>query len=307
MRTIRRWVETDLVCWAPQNLGMMKNIKAVLGPNPLLWCWPTVPPGDGLTFEIVQGNPVLLLLSHPDSYVHILLDGEYTGQWPPEDPATRMDETHVFTLPKDPWTYGNGSLNPDLYPGASNHGLRERRRSPASRQRHTNPHPGEGGEADEIYAVPPYHPDYDESQPSYGHLSQPPYADEDEDEEGRYCEDRPQRRQLIRRGSEGYEVRTIDREEMMRQYVESQSHLTAFARAQRRADEEGENYSVSDKEDGDDEGDSRVRDGEEIERDVRERLGEAGRYRQYVPERWESEGEEDEDVERIPNGLSVRG
>ena len=40
----------------------MRNIKAVLGPNPLLWCWPAVPPGDGLSFEIVQGklNPAAL-------------------------------------------------------------------------------------------------------------------------------------------------------------------------------------------------------------------------------------------------------
>ncbi|KAF9647436.1 zf-DHHC-domain-containing protein [Thelephora ganbajun] len=227
----------------PYNLGMMKNVKAILGPNPLLWCWPTVPPGDGLSFEIVQ-------------------DGEYTGQWPPEDPATRMDENHIFTLPKDPWTYGNGSFNPDLHSGSSNHGLRERRGSPTSRQRHSYPYTTEGGQTDGTYAVPPYHPDYDESQPSYGHFSQPPYADgdedEDEDEDARYYEDRPQRRQFIRRGSEGYEVHAIDREEMMRRYVESQA-----------------------------------------------RLGEAGRYRPYVPERWESE--EDEEVEQIPNGLSVQG
>ena len=220
-----------------------------------------------------------------------------------------MDETHVFTLPKDPWTYGNGSFNPDLHPVPSDHGLRGRRGSPASRQRHTNPYPGEGGEVDETYAVPPYHPDYDESQPSYGHFSQPPYADEDGDEDDHYYEDRPQHRRLIRRGSEGYEVRTIDREEMMKQYVESQSHLTAFARAQRRADQgdESDNYGVSDEGDENDEGDDRAGDEEEMEKDVRERLVEPGRYRPYVPERWDSEEDEGDEVERIPNGLSVRG
>jgi len=159
---------------------------------------------------------------------------------------------------------------------------------------------------DGTYAVPPYHPDYDESQPSYGHFSRPPYADEDEDEDDRYYEDRPQHRQFIRRGSEGYEVHTIDREEMMKQYVDSQPHLAAFARAQKMPyrGEEGDNYGVSDEEDGDDEGDGKVKDEVEIEREVRGRLREAGRYRPYVPERWESE---DDEVDLIPDASSVRG
>lgn len=216
-----------------------------------------------------------------------------------------MDEDHVFALPKDPWTYGNGSFNPDLYPGPLNHGLRERRGSPTSRQRHTDPYPGEGGEMDGTCAVPPY----DESQPSHPHFSRPPYADEDEDEDDHYYEDRPQRRRFIRRGSEGYEVRTIDREEMMKQYVESQSPLSSFVRAQGMADrgEEGDNYGVSDEEGGNEGDGNRVGDVDEMEREVMRRMGEAGRYRPYVPEKWESEGDEDDEVERIPNGLSVRG
>lgn len=121
-------------------------------------------------------------------------------------PTTRMDEDRVFTLPKDPWTYRNGSFNSDLHPGSSNHGLRERRGSVALRPHHTDPYPGEGGEMDGTYAVPPYHPDCDESQSPYGHLSQQHYADEDEDEGDRYCEDRPQHRQFVRSRSKGYEV-----------------------------------------------------------------------------------------------------
>ena len=219
-----------------------------------------------------------------------------------------MDEDHVFTLPKDPWTFGNGSLNPDLHPSSSGRGLRERRGSPGLKQHHTDPHPGDGGETEGICAVPPYHPDHDESQPSHGHFSRPPYADEDEDGDDHYYEDELRPRQFIRRGSEGYEVHTIDREEMMRQYVESQSRLPALARAQGMAGqgEEGDNYGVSDEEDEDGEGEG---DNGEVERDVRERLGEAGRYRPYVPERWESEDDEDDDVGRIPipNGSPVRG
>ena len=218
-----------------------------------------------------------------------------------------MDEDHVFALPKDPWTYGNGSFNPDLYSGPLNRGLRERRGSPTSRQRHTNPYLGE--DMDGTHAVPPYHPGYDESQPSHAHFSRPPYADEDEDEDDHYYEDRPQRRRFIRRGSEGYEVRTIDREEMMKQYVESQSHLSSFAMAQRMVDqgEEGDNYPVSDEEDGNEGDGNRAGDLDGMEREVIRRMGEAGRYRPYVPEKWESEGDEDDEVERIPNGLPVRG
>ena len=56
MRSFRMSVGTNSLCRALQDLGRIKNIKAVLGPNPLLWWWPTVPPGDGLTFEITQGE-----------------------------------------------------------------------------------------------------------------------------------------------------------------------------------------------------------------------------------------------------------
>ena len=214
-----------------------------------------------------------------------------------------MDENHVFTLPEDPWTYGNGSFNPDLQPGSLDRGLRERRRSSALRQRHTVPYPDEGGETDGIYAVPPYHPDYDES---HVHLSRPPYADEDEEEDDHYHDEGP--RQFIRRGSEGYEVRSIDREEMMRQYVESQSNLAALARAQERADrgEEDDNYGVSDGDDDGREGDDRVKDEREMERVVRRRLVEAGRYRPYAPERSGSEDDEDDEAGQIPNDLPAR-
>ena len=84
--------------------------------------------------------------------------------------------------------------------------------------------------------------------------------DEEREEDDRCYEDRPQYRRFIRRGSEGYEVRTIDREETMRQYVKSQSHLTASARAQGRADrgEEGNNRGANDVEDENDDSDGRA-------------------------------------------------
>ena len=213
-----------------------------------------------------------------------------------------MEENHEFTLQKDPWTYGNGSFNPDLHPGSSKSGLRERGGSTVSRQRHAYQYPGEGGEMDGT-------PDHDKSRLPYEHFSRPPYADEGEDEDDRYYEDRPQRRQFIRRGSEGYEVRPIDRGEMLRRYVDTQPHLAAFASAQERADrgEEGDNYGVSGEEDEADEGGNRLGGQKEMVREVRERVGEPGRYRPYVPERWESDDEDDDEVEQIPNGLPVEG
>ena len=248
---VLRWAGTNSLSRTAQNLGRVKNIKAVLGPDPLLWCWPTVPPGDGLSFEIIKGKLRVCTATPSVSCILIHADGEYTGQWPPEDPATRKEEDHVFTLQKDPWTYGNGSFNPGLHPGSSNSGFRERPGSLTSRQRYAYNHPSDGGEVDGTHAAPPYHPDYDESRPSLEHFSQPPYAEEGKDEDDRYDEDGPQRRRFIRRGSEGYEVRPIDREDMLRRYVDPQPHLTAFARAQERADrgEVGDNYGLSEEED----------------------------------------------------------
>ena len=72
---------------------------------------------------------------------------------------------------------------------------------------------------------------------------------------------------------------------MMRQYVESQPQIKVVVKVQGRAGrgKEGNRYGADDEEGENDGGDSRVRD--EIERGVRERFGEPGRYRLYVPKR----------------------
>ena len=114
---------------------------------------------------------------------------------------------------------------------------------------------------DGTYMDPPYNPEYNKSQPPHGRFSRSPCMDEDGEEDNCHYEDRPQHRRFKRSSdvSEGYEVRTIDQEEMMRQYAKSQSHLTALARAQGRADrdEEGNNYDASDVEDENDDNDGR--------------------------------------------------
>ena len=93
--------------------------------------------------------------------------------------------------PSSPWTYENNGPNPTLVP--SNTQLRARRPPGAS-------------------AVPPYHPDYE-----------PPEDDYDDGE--RYAEYERARLDSgvgtarVRRGSEGYEVRPIDRESLLAEFI----------------------------------------------------------------------------------------
>ena len=102
-----------------------------------------------------------------------------------------------MTLPDSPWTYENGSLNPDLEP--SNARIRT-----ASRRRKNAP---------DASSVPPWHPEYQETRSDHDSLA----SSDGEAEysfEGRLGG-------MVRRGSEGYEVLPVDREEILRRYIES--------------------------------------------------------------------------------------
>ncbi|KAH9923635.1 zf-DHHC-domain-containing protein [Fomitopsis serialis] len=166
----------------PYNLGVWRNICSVLGDSPLWWCWPTVPAGTGLKYQLAEGD-----------------DGN-AENWPPEDPSRismpEADPNYKFTLPPSPWTYENGSVNPYLQPSNA------RRRQTARNGPYA--------------ALPPYHPDYREPEAVV------PYdpASSSEDEYG----GNPARGVRVRRGSEGYEVKTIDREAMLRGSIEGRTH-----------------------------------------------------------------------------------
>ncbi|RDX51137.1 palmitoyltransferase PFA4 [Polyporus arcularius HHB13444] len=170
----------------PYNLGVRRNIESVLGPNPLMWCCPTVPPGNGLKYPLAEGD---------DSGV----------EWPPKDPDAYIypDEgrNHQFQLPPSPWTYENGTLNPELQPTGTR------------RRRSAQPKAGEGPFA----AVPPYHPAYGRQE---SHDTYSPDSGSDDDDEYEHV-GRP--REFVRRGSEGYEVRPIHREDLLRRYVEDRT------------------------------------------------------------------------------------
>lgn len=116
---------------------------------------------------------------------------------PPADPNRSEGK---FVLPSSPWTYGNESFNPNLEP--SNDQLRPSA-SGSIKRRHG------------ASAVPPYHPDYDDTALTDS-------SDDSSDEVALSAYTQARWGQHVRRGSEGYEVKAINREEVFRQHVESQ-------------------------------------------------------------------------------------
>ncbi|KAI0931576.1 hypothetical protein AcW1_001057 [Taiwanofungus camphoratus] len=189
----------------PYNLGVRRNISSVLGENRLLWCWPTVTPGTGLKYQLAEGD------------VH------NAEAWPPQDPTEvytlpEPDPNHVFTLPSTPWTYENDSLNPNLAPSNTHMHSASRRH----RAKHTIAAQGP------FSSLPPYHPDYHEAQAddTYSISSSSSTTSAAVDETGRNEDEKPgpMGRVRVRRGSEGYEVKTIDREEMLQRFIEGRTH-----------------------------------------------------------------------------------
>ncbi|KAG1754926.1 DHHC palmitoyltransferase-domain-containing protein [Suillus paluster] len=142
------------------NLGVRRNIASILGNNPLLWCFPTVPPGTGLRYQLSVAD----------------------------------------ALPDSPWTYENGDVNPNLLPSSGK--LRA-----VNGNRHKDP----------VSALPPYHPDYQD--PGVDAYPERPYSP---DSDAGYSEDGYSGAVKTRRGSEGYEARPVNREQMFQEYVQSQ-------------------------------------------------------------------------------------
>lgn len=130
----------------------------------------------------------------------LTLPPDEQSSWPPRDPDTYRSEgpDKEFVLPASPWTYENGSVNPNLEP------FNGHLRNAASTSKR-RPQRADAGTS----ALPPYHPDYVEGADA-------PYEFSGDDS----SEDDDIRRQpLVRRGSEGYEVRSVDREDMLQRYL----------------------------------------------------------------------------------------
>jgi len=117
-------------------------------------------------------------------------------EWPPREWDADTSPLHKTVTESSPWTYDNESLNPNLQPSNS----QSRRRNKSQ----TFSPPG-------VSSLPPYHPDYkDGDQGAYNHGN-----DESQDEE----ESAPKGQLHVRTGSEGYEIRPEEREEMLRRYL----------------------------------------------------------------------------------------
>lgn len=122
-------------------------------------------------------------------------------------PEDREAEDTSIVLPDSPWTYSDGALNPNLRPTSA----AVRRARKAKTEGH-------------VSSLPPYHPDYKEGEDDaddYGVDS----TDSEASSADYYDEPGPTiciPAGRLRRGSEGYEVQTIDREAMLTNYITEQ-------------------------------------------------------------------------------------
>jgi len=119
-------------------------------------------------------------------------------RWPPRDPA--LEHQNPFKLPDSPWTYENGDFNPGLRPSNT-------RARPIDERSSTRAYTS---------ALPPYHPDFDHDDHPFQSHSTEGGTDPEEEYQGL----------RVRRGSEGYEVRPISREEMLREHIQSEVKRT---------------------------------------------------------------------------------
>ncbi|KAI0783096.1 DHHC palmitoyltransferase-domain-containing protein [Abortiporus biennis] len=188
----------------PYNLGWKRNIASVLGNNPLMWCFPNTPSGDGLKYPLADGQ-----------------NSDDDMAWPPKDPNAYVypdeDPNYQFKLPDSPWTYENGTLNPNLSTNLNKSNSQLRNRSHNLNK--PKPKVVEG-----TSIVPPYHPDYREPGEDDSDIG----IHDDTSSEDDYYQDEEgggqPRSRIVRRGSEGLEARPIDREEILRRYVDETIH-----------------------------------------------------------------------------------
>jgi palmitoyltransferase len=139
-------------------------------------------------------------LIHPKSEMMSsaeLLLAAIHASWPPHNPAHSSDDSNNTLISLgSPWTYENGSLNPILEPSNAHlRSVKKRKRQVQSQD------PGKS-------SLPPYHPDYDGADVM--HTS---------DDGESTSEDNEDTTPFVRGGSEGYEVHSVDREEMLRRYL----------------------------------------------------------------------------------------
>jgi len=126
-------------------------------------------------------------------------------------PQIENDDEHVLTLPSSPWTYSGGALNPGLYPTSAG----KRKSKPRAKVTKGL-----------ISSLPPYHPDYEPplegDEDGVGDAFVNSSASDASYSSDGYAEPVIPGAGRVRRGSEGYELPPINREEMLRRYIEGQ-------------------------------------------------------------------------------------
>ncbi|WWD09908.1 hypothetical protein V865_008037 [Kwoniella europaea PYCC6329] len=164
----------------PYSIGLVKNVKSVLGPNPLLWLWPQPMRGEGLSFPV-----------NPDAG-----DPNVQYSWPPQDP-TRLPNPRPIPNGTSPFIYGNEGFNPNLRPSNS----QIRSRSGYSRTPPNHDHREEGYSSTEEREYGSI------SSGSNSRSSSPEIYLSDYDDHNEGPLPSGKRLPRVRRGSEGWEVR----------------------------------------------------------------------------------------------------
>ena len=143
---------------------------------------------------------------------------EVQQQWPPSDPTERYGE---WTQPDSPWTYKTDGPNPALVPSNTHSAQQLRARKPGARGR---------GRDSGVSAVPPYHPDYEPAPDWQGDDDEDGGDDDDEGFAEYEYERRWEGAGHVRRGSEGYEVRGIDRDQLFAEYIADRGQEEGYYR-----------------------------------------------------------------------------
>ncbi|KAG8895783.1 Palmitoyltransferase [Tulasnella sp. 403] len=264
----------------PYNIGMWANICAILGDNPLLWCWPQTMKGSGLRFPVAEGTGKWIEFHRPHkdhgegdemngyelgnghlaappfvrdeddssgyalgvsrsgyhlspnaidvrarstghvsgdeaddestllTYLVFLIDPSVQEVWPPRDPTTYTEHSGPRLMGDSAFTYGTG-FNPALRP--SNAQLR-------ARHSQNHPHPAYDNDEHNDRAT--------SSTPSRESFSSNEYPDAYPRGSAKYDVDgQPEDDGVrsgdvrVRRGSEGWEVRSMTREEIVQRYL----------------------------------------------------------------------------------------
>ena len=158
-----------------------------------------------------------VLQTHQLIYLHIQLQTYIsstellffsTGEaWPPQENSSTSSSPKSAERQlksSSPWTYQDEGFNPALQP--SNTAIRDATSTSRKRQRYNI------AEGMDTYPVPPYHPDFAE-----GDNIRQSEDESDSSNDGKFAGHGKVR---VRRGSEGYEVRPQNREDMLRRYLE---------------------------------------------------------------------------------------